>query len=225
MQLDVKDAASIFNVSENTIYRWIRQRNLPVHRVNDQVRFNRAELLEWATAAKINVSAEFVKAPDPEEEVLPSLDKILKTGGIFYGVKGRDKASVLRSVVDLMGLPPDVDREFLYEVLLARESMGSTAIGDGIAIPHVRNPIVLHVPQPSITLCFLETPIDFDAPDGLPVSILFTLVSPTVPSHLHLLSRLAFVLKDPGFKALVTRQAPPEEILQAAHHVEERLAK
>lgn len=225
MQLDVKDAASIFNVSENTIYRWIRQRNLPVHRVNDQVRFNRAELLEWATAAKINVSAEFVKAPDPEEEVLPSLDKILKTGGIFYGVKGGDKASVLRSVVDCMGLPPDVDREFLYEVLLARESMGSTAIGDGIAIPHVRNPIVLHVPQPSITLCFLEDPIDFDAPDGLPVSILFTLVSPTVPSHLHLLSKLAFALKDPGFKALVTRQAPPEEILQAAHHVEESLAK
>lgn len=225
MQLDVKDAASIFNVSENTIYRWIRQRNLPVHRVNDQVRFNRAELLEWATAEKINVSAEFVKAPDPEEEVLPSLDKILKTGGIFYGVKGGDKASVLRSVVDCMDLPPDVDREFLYEVLLARESMGSTAIGDGIAIPHVRNPIVLHVPQPSITLCFLETPIDFDAPDGLPVGIIFTLVSPTVPSHLHLLSKLAFVLKDPGFKALVTRQAPREEIFQAAHHVEERLAK
>jgi mannitol/fructose-specific phosphotransferase system IIA component (Ntr-type) len=90
-----------------------------------------------------------------------------------------------------------VDREFLYKVLLARESLGSTGIGDGIAIPHVRNPIVLHLSRPIVTLCFLERPVDFGALDGQPVNTLFTLISPTVRAHLHLLSRLAFTLRDP----------------------------
>ena len=69
-----------------------------------------------------------------------------------------------------MKLPDDVDREFLYQVLLAREALGSTGIGDGIAIPHVRNPIVLHLSRPTVTLCFLEQPVDFGALDGQPVS-------------------------------------------------------
>src|SRR5438034_985186 len=61
-----------------------------------------------------------------------------------------------------------------------REALQSTGVGDGIAIPHVRNPIVLHVSRPMITLCFLERPIDFGALDGKPVHVLFSLISPTV---------------------------------------------
>jgi PTS system nitrogen regulatory IIA component len=119
-----------------------------------------------------------------------------------------------------MSLPDDVDREFLYQVLLARESLGSTGIGDGIAIPHVRNPIVLHLSRPIVTLCFLEQPIDFGALDGQPVSTLFTLISPTVRAHLHLLSRLAFTLRDPRFNAAVRQQASREELFEALHAAE-----
>lgn len=63
-------------------------------------------------------------------------------------------------VVEAMRLPEAVDREQLLQVLLAREALASTAIGDGVAIPHVRNPIVLHVARPAITLCLLERPVD-----------------------------------------------------------------
>lgn len=224
MQLDVRDAAGIFDVSEKTIYRWIKQKKLPAYRVNEQYRFNRAELLEWATACKVNVSAEIMSEPGAEEETLPHLLDALKRGGINYRVEGSDKGSVLRSVVDLMHLPSEVDRNFLYQVLLARESLGSTAIGDGIAIPHVRNPIVLHILEPTITLCFLEHPIDFEALDGLPVSVLFTLVSPTVRAHLHLLSKLAFALKDPQFKAAMTRRGSRDEIYKEVLRIEERVS-
>jgi nitrogen PTS system EIIA component len=119
---------------------------------------------------------------------------------IHFDVPGEDKLSVLKNVVTLLPLPPQVDSEFLLQVLLARETLGTTAVGDGVAIPHVRNPILLHMAPPSITLCFLRTPIDFGAMDGKPVRILFTLTSPTVKSHLHLLSRLAHALREPRFK-------------------------
>jgi len=143
---------------------------------------------------------------------------------VHYRVGGTDKATVLQAAVDMMKLPEEVDRNFLYQVLLAREALGSTGIGEGIAIPHVRNPIVLHLSRPTVTLCFLERPVDFGALDGQPVTTLFTLISPTVRAHLYLLSRLGFALRDARFKQAVLKQAPREEILEALREVERTMA-
>lgn len=219
----VKDVAELLNISEKTVYRWIDERKLPGYRLSGQYRFNRAELLEWATANRINVSPRIFEEPESKSVPLPELSDALELGGVFYRLSGGDKASVLRSVVEMLRLPDKVDREFLLQVLLAREALESTGIGDGIAIPHVRNPIVLHVPHPLVTLCFLEAPVDFGALDGQPVNALFTLVSPTVKAHLHLLSRLAFALRDPEFKALIARQASRDQILAAAKQISDGL--
>jgi len=214
MRLRVRDAAELLNVSEKTIYRWIAQKLLPVHRVNEQYRFNRAELLEWASAQRIPVSPKMLE--EPNDAQIPSLTDALRAGGIHYRVGGTDKPSALRSVVEVLPLPEEVDREFLLQVLLARESVGSTAIGEGIAIPHVRNPITLHVAQPIVALSFLENDIDFQAIDGRPVHTLFTIVSPTIRAHLNLLSKLAYGLKGSHFAEAVAGRASREEIFQAA---------
>lgn len=215
MQLSVKDTAGILNVSEKTIYRWIKQEAIPFYRINDQIRFNRAELLEWATSRRIQVSPAIFTEGEPSRIPLPTLSEALKAGGVAYRLEGNDPAAVLRSVVEVLQLPEEVNREFLYQVLLARESLGSTGIGHGIAIPHVRNPVVLHVSKPTVTLCFLEHPIDFHAIDEQPVNTLFTIISPTVRAHLHLLARLCFVLNNPDFKAALHRQASRDELMHA----------
>jgi PTS system nitrogen regulatory IIA component len=224
MQLGVKEAASLLNISEKSVYRWINQGFLPAYRVNDQYRFNRAELLEWATSRKINVSADIFQEPTSTGIPIPSLMETIQSGGIFYRIEGDTKSSVLKSAVEHMRLPDGVDRDFLFRVMLAREELASTGIGDGIAIPHVRNPVVLHVSQPVITLCFLETPVEYDALDGNPVQALFCLISPTVRAHLHLLSRLSFALRDDGFKSVITQQARREEILAEAARIEKTFA-
>jgi nitrogen PTS system EIIA component len=215
MQLSVKDAAGILNVSEKTIYRWIKQEAIPAYRINEQFRFNRAELLEWATSRRIQVSPNIFNEGEKSAVSLPNLTDAMKAGGVAYRISGKDQPAVLRSVVDALNLPEEVDRDFLYQVLLARETLGSTGIGDGIAIPHVRNPVVLHVSKPTVTLCFLEHPIDFRAIDGQPVNTLFTIISPSVRAHLHLLSRLGFVLHDQNFKAALQRQDSREELMNA----------
>jgi PTS system nitrogen regulatory IIA component len=223
MQLSVKDAARLLNVSEKTIYRWIKQATIPAYRINDQVRFNRAELLEWATSRRIQISPEIFLEDAASGGSLPSLSDALRAGGVVYRVGGVDKPSVLRCVVDVLNLPEEVDREFLYQVLLARETLGSTGMGDGIAIPHVRNPIVLHVSRPTVTLCFLDHPIDFRAIDGQPVDTLFTLISPTVRAHLHLLSRLGFVLQKPEFKKFLKQQPARDALMEALGRAEAAL--
>jgi PTS system nitrogen regulatory IIA component len=191
--------------------------------VNEQFRFNRAELLEWATSRRIPISPDIFLETETSKVSLPLLADALKAGGVVYRVGGKDKPTVLRAVVDVMMLPEEVDREFLYQVLLARETLGSTGIGDGIAIPHVRNPVVLHVNKPMITLCFLEHPIDFGALDGKPVTTLFAMISPTVMAHLHLLSHLRFVLHNPEFKAALKRQASRDELMEALARAEATL--
>ncbi len=220
MQLSVKDAASLLNVSEKTIYRWVQQEGMPAHRVHEQIRFNRAELLEWAFSRRRSISPAVIADPGSGITGLPSLSDALRAGTVADHVRGNDVPSVLRSVVGLLPLPEEVDREFLYQVLLARERLGSTGIGDGIAIPHVRNPVVLHVTKPSVTLCYLDHPIDFNAIDGQPVGILFTLISPTVRAHLHLLSRLGFALGDSGVKEAVRGRAPRDELLAEVERAE-----
>jgi PTS system nitrogen regulatory IIA component len=224
MQLGVRSAADLLNVSEKTIYRWIKEGKLPGYRVNDQYRFNRAELLEWATSNKINVSPALLsEEPSQAAGQLPTLLEALRSGGIHYRVPGNDKSQVLAAVVELMHLPQEVNRQFLLQVLLARESLGSTGIGDGVAIPHVRNPIVMHIPQPTITLCMLERPVDFAAMDGKPVHTLFTIVSPTIRAHLHLLSRLAFCLQQDAVKHALGQQLDRDGIMAAIANAEAQL--
>jgi PTS system nitrogen regulatory IIA component len=223
MTLTVKDIARLLNVSEKTIYRWISQGQLPAYQVHEQYRFNRAEILEWATSRKIAISPEIFAEPETSGIAMPSLFEALQNGGVNYRVVGEDKWAVLKNVVQLLQLPEEVDREFLYRVLVAREELSSTGIGDGIAIPHVRNPVVLHISKPMVTLFFLEHPVDFGAIDGQPVYALFMLISPTVRAHLHLISRLAYTLRDPAFHEAIQRQGLRDEILNAAQKVEAAL--
>ena len=219
MQMTVKDAAQALNVAEKTVYRWIQTGGLPAYRVAGQYRINRAMLFEWATSKRINFSAADL-AKDPENAPLPTLAAALQDGGIHYRVGGATKADILKALVGLLKLPDTVNREFLFQALLAREQLQSTGVGDGIALPHVRNPAVLEIATPMVCLCFLEAPIEFDALDGKPVKVLFTPLSPNVRVHLHLLSRISFALRDPKFKALLAGEGRRDEILDAARALE-----
>ena len=223
MNLSVRDTAALLEVSNKTIYRWIKQQSIPAYRVQDQYRFNRAEILEWATSRRLNVSTALLFEPEVEGQPVPSVLAALEAGGVFYRVSGSDKESALRDVVDHLRLPPEVDRDFLLRILLAREAIVSTAIGDGIAIPHVRNPVVLHVGRPLLTLCFLENAIEYGALDGKPVNTLFSIISPTTRAHLHLMAKLSFVLRDQGVRRVIRNQRSRAEILIEVGRAEQQL--
>ncbi|HEV3384342.1 MAG TPA: PTS sugar transporter subunit IIA [Gemmata sp.] len=220
MQLSIRDLTKLLNATENTVLRWIKHLSLPVHHVAGQYRVNRAELLEWATANNVQVSLELFDSLEADAESIPSLADALEIGGIYYALKGSNKELVLREMVQLLPLPDAVDRQLLLRLFLAREASASTGIGKGIAIPHVRNPIVLNVSQPTVTLAFLTHPIDFGALDHEPVHVLFSIISPTNRSHLQLLSRLAFSLHDEKFRETITNHGPREEIMLGIRRVE-----
>lgn len=212
MQLTFRDILRAFRVSEKTVLDWIDKKQMPCVMANEQYRFNYIHLLEWALEKNIKLTPEMISLSEAEFDG-HILSGALKRGDIHYDIPGNDRKEVLRAVVDVSPLPAQMDRGHLFEMLWARESLASTAIGNGIAIPHVRNPIVLHIDQPVITVCFLKSPVDFNALDRKPVFVLFTVFSPSVKMHLSLLARLAFCLQSPQLQQYLQRKAPREEIL------------
>lgn len=222
MQLTVRDASELLSIPEKTIYRLIKHRDIPFYRLQKSFFFNRTELLEWAIAKSVGVSPNLFEDMASSTR-LPLLAEALDRGGIHRIAGGKDKREILKSVVSLVPDLPDVHRAFMFEALCTRESLGSTAIGGGIAIPHVRSPIVLNIKSATILLCFLDTPVDFGALDGVGVSTLFTMISPTARVHLHLLARLSYFLCNKDAKSKLTPEVDPAVILAFIRNAEARI--
>ncbi len=223
MNLSVKDAASLLSVSEKTIYRWIKQDILPAYKIHENYRFNRVELLEWATSRRMGLAADAFSEPEIDAQPLPTLYEALEAGGVFYRIEGKSREAVLSDAVAHLRLPEEADRQYLGQMLISREKFASTAIGDGIAIPHPRSPGLLNVLRSTVTLCFLEQPVNFYSLDGQPVSILLLIISPNLRAHLHLLSRLGFVLQDPEFIQVLHSEENREKIFAALARVEGKI--
>ena len=124
------------------------------------------------------------------------LEDILLPERCYCKVPWRSKRRILTNISDLisdqfMGLEP----EPIYDSLMAREQLGSTGLGNGIAIPHCR---VANCAEIIGSLITLEEPAEYDAIDGKPVDILFVLIVPERESdeHITALAKLAELLSD-----------------------------
>ena len=122
------------------------------------------------------------------------LETILTPGRSLVNVPGGSKKRALEQIANLIGREvPELDTQAVYEALIAREKLGSTGFGNGIAIPHCR---LKGCETPVSALLHLDAPIDFDAIDGAPVDLLFVLLVPqaATDAHLELLRQIASML-------------------------------
>ena len=122
------------------------------------------------------------------------LESILTPGRSLVNVPGGSKKKALEQIANLIAREvPDLEMQDVFEALIAREKLGSTGFGNGIAIPHCR---LEGCDTPVSALLHLEKPIDFDAIDGAPVDLLFVLLVPqaATDAHLELLRQIASML-------------------------------
>lgn len=224
MQISVSAAATLLNTSDRKIYEWIRKGSIPFQKVGDTYRFHRADLLEWATGLGMTLAIEEMPGSRRAGDEAPTtFGQALRVGGVHRDLDARDRETALAAIVAKLPLDDDADRELLFDVMLSREALGSTGIGEGIAIPHVRAPVVMKTTGASVTLCQLAQPIDFAAIDGNPVHTFFTLITPSIRTHLFLLSRLSAALQDTEFRRLVLDRAPPQALFDAADTLDRNL--
>lgn len=128
-------------------------------------------------------------------------------------VAARSRKRVLEKASDLLCEGNEqLSGRTLFDELLARERLGSTGLGDGVAIPHCR------IACDEICAAFLKLkePIDYDAPDGQPVDLLFVFVVPTAENHAHLevLADLARIFGEPDNRARLRRATSSTELYE-----------
>ena len=136
-----------------------------------------------------------------------NIGEFLRLGGIYKDIGGATAIECFDSICKKINLPQGLSARHLYEALCQRESVLSTAVGKGFAIPHSQQPLVKRVEDQRIYICYLKDPIDMQAMDSKRVSTMIIPLSCSVQAHLHIISRLARLLQNPQFKnALETRQ-------------------
>lgn len=125
--------------------------------------------------------------------------KLLPTENVVVGLEASSKKRVFEQAGILFENQHGLARSAVYDALFAREKLGSTGLGQGIAIPHGR---IKGLKEVRGAFLRLATPVQFDAPDGKPVSYVFVLLVPEAATehHLQLLSELAQMFSDKAFR-------------------------
>lgn len=144
-----------------------------------------------------------------------TLVKMIQKGGVYYNICGETPQQIFADLVHQLPLPPTVSPEALLSGLLEREGLMTTSIGNGIALPHPRTPLVFTEADERIFVCFLDRPINFDAMDGKQVYVLFIIVSCGSSSHLKILSRLSFLFQKDSFRNVLQKKPDTEELITA----------
>lgn len=220
MDLKVKDVAELLNVSEKTIRRWLIAGKIPAYRLNHQYRFSRSEIENWMMGFKQHAVKEGLLrfGQDQMTLTLPkggpqqfSLYRAVHNGGVLYDPDGEEKEEIICSTMKSVAPRLGLDAEVVSELLLDREKMMPTALGQGIGVPHARD-FLLQGPSDAVVVVFPKKPLQYGALDGKPVHTLFFLFSTNDKRHLHLLAKIAHLSSSQQALALL-RSRPTEKVL------------
>jgi PTS system nitrogen regulatory IIA component len=145
---------------------------------------------------------------------------VLPKEAILADLMAVDKKGVLEELVVPVAKISGVSHEDLVKVLMEREQLGSTGIGDGIGIPHGK---VKDLTSLILGFGLSRKGVDFDSMDGLPAHIFFLLITPenSTGLHLKLLARISKILKNDLFKEKLLRATSPDEIYSIIEEEEE----
>ncbi|WP_321017161.1 PTS fructose transporter subunit IIABC [Hungatella effluvii] len=142
------------------------------------------------------------------------ITELLKKESIELGVKVSGKEDAIDKLIGLMAAGGRLNDKAGYkEGILAREALGSTAVGEGIAIPHAK---VAAVKEPGLAAMVVPDGVDYEAFDGSLANLIFMIAAPEGEADVHLeaLSRLSTLLMDPDFKNDLIHAESKEEFLQ-----------
>ncbi len=141
------------------------------------------------------------------------IQDLLKVEAIELGVSAASKEAAIDTLVALHNKVGNLaDVEGYKAAILKRESESTTAIGEGLAVPHAKTSAAKH---PGLAAITVPDGVDYDAPDGQPATLLFMIAAPegAGDAHLEILSRLMVMLMDPDFGAALRAAKTPEEFL------------
>lgn len=224
--LTTKQLAGYLQISERSVYRLLERGQIPAVKIGGQWRFRKSVVDEWLDLRFGSIEPADIEPEQPEGERAPSdpvIADLLAPENVMLDLPARVRAGVLDAVVERLVLPEPVDRNLLLARLLEREALCSTAIADGIAIPHTprTRERLLHQ-HDLVAIGRTLVPVDFGALDGKPTSVFILVLARDQRTHLTLFAKLMRLTREPAVRgALLSGTA--EEIIEAIREAEAAL--
>jgi len=227
MDLSIKEVADLIKVSETKIRSLLADGKIPAYKINQEYRFNRAEIEDWVFQYRQEKQANEDTLVDLSSGAIGgnkqfSLYRAIHKGGVLTNVPGATKEEVISSATKLIAKRMNLDADVLTELLLDREQLQPTALNNGIGIPHTRD-FLLDAPIDVVTVVFPEKPIPYGAMDEKPVHTLFFLFAGDDKKHLHLLAKIAHLSSQAKTLQMLQSKPDKETLLSYIRDAESKL--
>ena len=193
--MTLAEVAGYLKLAEKTVLRMVHRGEIPCVKIASQWRFSRNVIDDWLLSRmQVLPKNDLARIIEQDSTVLP-LSRLMDPGFVQPKIRPGSKEDVLRQLIQLLVSAKIVtDEEQLLGKLLFREAMASTAIGNGAAMPHVRNPEELKHGSPLIISGICREGTDFDSPDGKQTHLFFLVYTNSVVVHVRAIARISRML-------------------------------
>jgi PTS system nitrogen regulatory IIA component len=227
--MDMEQLAAYLRRDVREVGKLASRGHLPGHKVAGQWRFARAEINHWLETQLPGYTdrqlAELELSTGPQAEAEPLLAGLLSEACVAVPLAATTRASVLQELVNLAEQSWQVyDPEAVLEAVKQREEMASTALPNGVAIPHPRRPLPNALGESVVAFARTVSSIPFGAPHGSLTDVFFLVCCRDDRTHLRVLARLTRLLTRPGFLDGLRATETPAEAYRLIARAEEQLA-
>ncbi len=228
--MSLEDFARLIGMDPRQVQREADHGQLPGRKVGGRWRFNRVQVHDWLQDHMLTLDQTRLREIDHAMGRAPDSCPINATGligveAIELFMQGKTKTSVLRELVEVAyrtGLL--YDKQELFQALRDREALGSTALPQGLAIPHPQRPMPYSTAEPLICVGRVINPVAFNAPDGALTQLFFLICSHDSSAHLHVLARLMRILDQDTIAALREVEDPADALARLLKREEDVVA-
>lgn len=212
--LTLDEAAAYLKLAPRTIHRMIQRKEIPCARVGGQWRFAKAVIDDWLLSKMQVVPSNELEPFIHASNGIVHLSEMLSRDFVIDGIAPGSSRSVLQQMTDLLTRKLYLKQaDTFLEALLARERMAPTALGHGVAVPHVRRPQENVAGLPPVVLGICRPGTDFGQPDEEKVRFFFLLGTSSEVVHLRLLRRISTMFRNPSAPTRLLSHTDPGDIL------------
>ena len=213
--MTLAEVAVYLKVAEKTVLRMVHKGQIPCAKVASQWRFLRSMIDDWLTAKmRVVPRNDLARLIESFPDVVP-LSRLLTDDLILLDVQPGTKEQVLRQLVRPLIQTRIIDQEQPFlDKLLERERIVSTAVGKGVAIPHLRNPRENPGGGPVLVVGICRQGTDFDSPGGEKTQVFFLLCTDSEVIHLRVLAKVNRIAGKAATMQQLTGAETVEEVLR-----------
>lgn len=227
--MTIKEVSKYLKMNERTVYKLIQGGQIPATKLGKQWRLNKEQLNEWLGFQVAELPTEdLVHLERDHKESVIKITPLLKEENIVFNFYAQSKTQVIQKLVDVIiknnKLTP-TEGEKLTQAIMERERLCSTAVGEGVAIPHPRDVVITDIKRPLLSAGVCRNGMDFESIDGKPTHLVFLLSAPRSDIHLKLMARLSRLLRDKVFRYKLVNSQVFKEFKQLVKSKEDSIDK